>query len=299
MFDSALEKDFGEAESLLFRHCGSKMKNINFIYKRSVNFSWSVVSLSLRIFELGTLSYNLSIFMMFSPIKKRNISALVFDQLRDNIYRGEINPGEQLIPEKELAAIMQVSRVSIRKAITQLIEMGYVESRPGQGVFVKIPESGDSHNPFAYVMTPGQSSLDELLEVRIGLECHGVSIAAERATDQDIAFLESSFTELSKGQPNQKVVDADIKFHMGIAYATHNSVHIDLTRRFHDYLFYSISKLHSILYEKNKNLNNIEKHHFKILDAIRCRETENARKYMLEHISFLRIFLKKESLAIL
>ena len=237
--------------------------------------------------------------MKYSPIRKRNISDFVFDQLRDNIYRSELMPGEQLMPEKELAGIMQVSRITIRKAIAQLIEMGYVESRPGQGIFVKLPEPGASHNPFAYVMHPGKSSLDELLEVRIGLECHGVSIAAKRATDQDIAFMESSFAELSKGQPSHEQVEADIKFHMGISYATHNSVYIDLTRRFHDYMFYSISKLHSILYEKNKNLNNIDRQHFKILDAIRCRETENARKYMLQHISFLRRFLKEESSVIL
>lgn len=237
--------------------------------------------------------------MKISPIKKRNISDLVFDQLRDNIYRGEIKPGESLLSEKDLAHIMQVSRVTIRKAVAQLIEMGYVENRPGQGTFVKLPEAGDTHNPFAYVMTPGKSSLDELLEVRIGLEGHGVSMAAERATEQDIAFLELSFAELSKGKPRRETVEADIRFHMGIAYATHNSVHIDLMRRFYDYMFFSISKLHSILYEKNKNLKNIEKQHFKILDALRCRETENARRYMIEHIGFLRRFLQEESAVML
>jgi DNA-binding FadR family transcriptional regulator len=215
--------------------------------------------------------------------------------LRDNIYRGDIKPSERFPTENELADIMKVSRVTIRKAITQLIEMGYVENRPGQGTFVKLPEIGDSHNPFAYVMTPGKSSLDELLEVRIGLEGHGVSIAAERATDEDIAFLEVSFSELSKGQPSPETVEADIKFHMGIAYATYNSVHIDLMRRFYDYMFYSISKLHSILYEKKRNLKNIEKQHFKILEALRCRETDNARTHMIEHIGFLRRFLKEES----
>jgi len=236
--------------------------------------------------------------MPFSPIRKQQIFDLVFEQLRNNIYRGEIKPGEKLLSEGELADIMQVSRATVRKAITQLVEMGYVENRKGLGSFVKLPQAGDSHNPFAYVMTPGKSSLDELLEVRIGLECHGVAIAAERATDKDIAYLEVSFSEFSNVHPGENAVDADIAFHMGIAFATHNSVYIDLTRRFHDYMFYSISKLHSFLYEKNRNLENIERQHLKILDAIRERDIENARRYMRDHISFLRGFLKEKSVLV-
>jgi len=231
--------------------------------------------------------------MTFSAIKRQNISDIVFEQLRDNIYRGEIKAGEQLLSERELAEILAVSRSTVRKAIGQLIDMGYVENRQGQGNFVKLPQAKDPHNPFSYVMTPGKSSLDELMEVRIGLECHGVALAAERATHKDILFLEEAFAELTSGDPaGSSTRNADMKFHMGIAYATHNSVQIDLISRFYDYMFYSISKLHAILYEKNNNLEVINKQHYKILDAVRHHDEESARRYMLQHITFLRSFLK-------
>jgi DNA-binding FadR family transcriptional regulator len=232
--------------------------------------------------------------MSFTAIKKQYISDVVFDQLRDNIYRGEIKAGEKLLPERELADILEVSRSSVRKAINQLIEMGYVENRQGQGNFVKLPHAKDPHNPFSYVMTPGKSTLDELMEVRIGLECHGVALAAARADDKDVFFLEQAFAELTADEPSRKGArDADMKFHMGIAYATHNSVQIDLTRRFYDYMFYSISTLHSILYETHNNLESINKQHYKILEAIRHHDEESARRYMLQHITFLRTFLKE------
>lgn len=230
--------------------------------------------------------------MNITPIKKRQISNIVFEQLRDNIYRGEIKAGDKLPPNKELAAIMEVSVQSVQKAVSQLIEVGYVEQRPGSGYYIKLPEPKDPHNPFSYIMTPWQSSLDELMEVRIGLECHGVALAAERADHRDIIFIEKAFSELTEGNPNKKTArDADIKFHMGLAYATHNSVYIDLTRRFYDYIFHGISKLHSLLYEKNNNLVSIEQQHYVILDAIRHHDIEKARSSMLQHITFLRGFL--------
>jgi DNA-binding FadR family transcriptional regulator len=232
--------------------------------------------------------------MPFAPIRKQQISDIVFDQLRESIYRGELKIGEKLPSERELADVMRVSRSSVRKAIVQLLGMGYVENRQGLGTYVKLPEARDPHDPFAYVMTPGQSSLDELMEVRIGLECQGVALAAERANEMDIAFLELAFSEMHDWHPDrQKAKDADMKFHMGIAYATHNSVHVDLTRRFYDYMFHSINKLQSLLYEKNKNLGIIDQQHFKILDAIKCRDGESASRYMLQHITFLRSFLRE------
>lgn len=232
--------------------------------------------------------------MPFAPIRKQQISDLVFEQLRESIYRGELKIGEKLPSERELAEIMGVSRSSVRKAIAELVGMGYVENRKGQGTFVKLPEARDPADPFAYVMSPGQSSLDELMEVRIGLECQGVALAAERANEMDITFLEMAFSEMNDWQPDRdRAKDADMKFHMGIAYATHNSVHVDLTRRFYDYMFHGINKLHSLLYEKNRNLGIIDQQHFKILDAIKCKDGESASRYMLQHITFLRVFLKE------
>ncbi len=74
-------------------------------------------------------------------------------------------------------------------------------------------------------------------------------------------------------------------------------MHIDLTRRFYDYMFYSIRKLHSILYEKNSNLEEINRQHGRMLGAIERGDSEEAGSSMLEHITFLRTFLSNSALA--
>lgn len=232
----------------------------------------------------------------YLPVKQKQVSTLVFEQLRDNIFRGQLSPGEQLLPERELASTMQVSRTSVRNALTQLITMGYLETRQGKGTFVVDRRGTVANNPFANIISSGRSSVDELLEFRIGLGTHGVTLAAERATESDINFLESVLEKSGKSGSNaQAETEADIAFHMGIAYATHNSVYVDLTRQFYEYMFYRLKELHSILYDVKANLNEIEQQHSTILAGIKSHDPDAARTSMLHHIQFLRHVLREQN----
>jgi GntR family transcriptional repressor for pyruvate dehydrogenase complex len=232
----------------------------------------------------------------YLPVKQKQVSTLIFEQLRDNIFRGQLGPGEQLLPERELASTMQVSRTSVRNAITQLITMGYLETRQGKGTFVVDRRGSVANNPFANIISSGRSSVDELLEFRIGLGTHGVTLAAERATDSDIMFLESVMERSCKSGLNaQEETEADIAFHMGIAYATHNIVYVDLTRQFYEYMFYRLKELHSILYTVKANLEQIEQQHAAILAGIKAHDPDAARASILYHIQFLRDVLRGQT----
>ena len=71
------------------------------------------------------------------PIKPKRISDQVFDQLRELIFRGELKPGDKVMPERELSAVLNVSRTSVREAINKLAVMGLLEQKQGQGTFVR------------------------------------------------------------------------------------------------------------------------------------------------------------------
>jgi GntR family transcriptional regulator len=60
----------------------------------------------------------------------------IASDLRDQIERGDLRPGAQLLTELELSEKYQASRNTIRDAIKRLISLGLVETRPGQGTFV-------------------------------------------------------------------------------------------------------------------------------------------------------------------
>ncbi len=234
---------------------------------------------------------------LFSEDRKRSSAETVFDHLRENIYRGELKPGELLISAERIAELMKVAPQPVNEALELLASSGYLEKRKNSEYYVR---SVEDHNPlqlFSSVMTPQKSSLDELLEVRLGLETYGVGLAVDRADKRDIEFMQEALRELTIGRPDKnKAQEADIKFHMGIAFSTHNLVHIDLIRRFYDYMFHSISTLHALLYEEAHNLEIIDQHHYKILDAIVSKDKKSAERYMLQHILFLKSFIKDKNL---
>lgn len=58
------------------------------------------------------------------PIKPKRISDQVSDQLRELIFRGELKPGDKVMPERALSAALNVSRISVRESIYKLVVLG-------------------------------------------------------------------------------------------------------------------------------------------------------------------------------
>lgn len=70
----------------------------------------------------------------------------LYRHLSAAIAAGELPPDTQLPPERELALIAEVSRVTVRKAVGQLVEDGVLEQRRGAGTFVKPPVPKMEHS---------------------------------------------------------------------------------------------------------------------------------------------------------
>lgn len=60
-------------------------------------------------------------------------------ELKEEIISGKIKPGEFILPENTLSKVYELSRVSIRKALAELVEEGLIEKIPGKGNRVTIP----------------------------------------------------------------------------------------------------------------------------------------------------------------
>lgn len=60
--------------------------------------------------------------------------------LEKKIYTGELNPGEKLPPENKIADYFNISRMTVRKALSELIEAGMISSEKGRGTFVTEPK---------------------------------------------------------------------------------------------------------------------------------------------------------------
>jgi len=85
------------------------------------------------------------------------------------IGAGDLPPETQLPPERELAEIAEVSRVTVRKAVAQLVEDGVLEQRRGAGTFVRAPRPKMEHSLSAllsfteYMRQRGKTSASRIL----------------------------------------------------------------------------------------------------------------------------------------
>ena len=228
----------------------------------------------------------------FKPIRPKRVSDQVFEQLRELIYRGRLKPGEQLMPERELAEALNVSRTTIRNAINKLVVLGMLDHRQGQGTFVKNAAPTDT-NPLALAMEEQDASLEDLLEVRMGLECNAAALAAKRADAKDIQFLSNSLSEMAAEiKAGRLGTEADTSFHMAIAFATKNPVQIYIMRKFYDFLFVGIRENLRHLYEDPENIEEIIRQHTQVVDCIRQHDPRAAFDAMRHHINFVLQFFR-------
>lgn len=231
--------------------------------------------------------------MSLKPIKPKRISDQVFEQLRELIYKGEFKPGAQIPPERDLAQSMEVSRTSVRNAINKLVTMGLLEHRQGQGTFVRSPETRQG-NPLAAAMATDDATLDDLLEVRLGLESNAAMLAAQRATELDIKAMKKSIEEMAEDlRVTDKIApESDVAFHMALTFATKNPVLIHLMRSFYDFLFVGIKKNLVHLYMERQRLDNILAQHEQIYQAIMERNSGNAQEAMRAHINYVQKYFQ-------
>jgi GntR family transcriptional repressor for pyruvate dehydrogenase complex len=226
------------------------------------------------------------------PIKPKRISDQVFDQLRELIFRGEFKAGEKILTERDLAEAFGVSRTSVREAINKLVVMGLLEQKQGQGTFVRLPATREQ-SILANMVESQDASISDLLEVRMGLECNAAAMAASRAVEKDLQFMEKSIDEMQKEVASGRLgTEADASFHMAIAYATNNPLQVFIMKNFYDFLFSGIKANLEGLYKIPGNIDIILKQHRAIYQAIREHNPEAAYRAMKRHIDFVYDFFE-------
>ena len=228
------------------------------------------------------------------PIRPKRVSSLVFEQIRELIYKGTFKPGQQIPPERELAASMEVSRTSVRNALDKLIKLGLLWQSQGQGTFVGSPENRYG-NPLAAAMATDEATFFDLLEVRMGLECNAARLAAQRATEADLRAMRKSLEEMEEDLDGNNMIStpADTAFHMAVTFSTKNPVLIHLTRNFYDFLFVGIKKNLAHMTETRTAYTDLLEQHREILRHIKDREPEKAYEAMRRHLVYVHEFFEK------
>ncbi len=225
---------------------------------------------------------------MIEPIKHRNVSDRVYEQLRDMIYRGDLAPGERLSSERDMAALFKVGRPTVRSAIQKLMNQGLIVSRRGVGTFVQKPYSDIEKKPLLQVLNTEDFTIADCMEVRLALELKSAELAAKRATDKDVLKIKEKLDQMAHDRivKNDPIL-TDIGFHMNIAYASKNIVHIHLMKSFYDVQTYAMTVSYKVKLDGLGINQLIDQQHQQIYESIRDHDPERSVKAMEEHVCLI------------
>ena len=192
---------------------------------------------------------------------------VVFNTLRRAILKGELKPGERLM-EIALADKLGVSRTPIREAIRKLELEGLVVMAPRKG---------------AKVASITERDLNDVLEVRKGMEVLAISLACKRITGEELEKLESierSFQSLIESGNLTELAEMDVKFHDTIYQATNNQRLVQLLNNLREQMYrYRMDYLKDIAVRRT-----LAEEHKAICEALRGRDESKAQNYVSVHI---------------
>ena len=125
--------------------------------------------------------------------------------------------------------------------------------------------------------------LSQLTDARRLLEVHLAALAAKHRKATDLKALESALSEYKlQGQSHDKHVAADLKFHQAVAHAANNCIFTIMLNCISNLLQHTFrvtrKQMSEAEFEKSISV------HQKIVEAIRARNSERARLYMMLHM---------------
>jgi len=158
-----------------------------------------------------------------APVDRQPVAEQVAQKLLSLVQAGSLKPGQQLPPERELAATLQVSRPSLREALRALSLLGVVRIRQGGGVFVSALDPEALLAPIHFFISLDSKNLQSLFDARILVESGVARLAATRISKAGIETLKACVDiEESELTDVDSFIESDARFHKTIFDAVDN-----------------------------------------------------------------------------
>jgi DNA-binding FadR family transcriptional regulator len=221
-----------------------------------------------------------------SPIQKRKIYQEVLDRLMRRIQSGEIRPGDQLPPERELMEVYGVGRPAIREALQAMERSGIVEISHGERARVVVPTAQDLIAQIGsgarHLLQVQPDTLEHLKQARIFLEAGTARMAAERATPADVLLLRQRIEDQRAVMAtHDDFLARDMDFHREIARLSGNPIYPAIVE--------AIFHWASAYYQPMVRAPGVEsltlEEHTRLVDAIEVNDADAAEDAVRAHLS--------------
>ncbi|TXI04422.1 MAG: FadR family transcriptional regulator [Pseudorhodobacter sp.] len=165
----------------------------------------------------------------YAPVHTRRAFEEVTDQIRGQIARGALGPGDRLPSERDLAEQFSLSRNTVREALRALEIAGILELKKGAtgGAFVREGQGDAVVSSFADLFYLGKIQPTHLTEARMIVAVSVARLACQRATEEELDELEANVnaSKLAVAQGDiPERTRINLQFHRILAKCTRNPV---------------------------------------------------------------------------
>lgn len=218
--------------------------------------------------------------MGLHQVTRLSVSDQVIAQMKENIENGTWQPGDRLPGEMQLCEAFGVSRVTVRNALQKLAGEGLIETRTGDGSYVREFSISEA---MSRVNIPGSLSSQqfrELLEFRCVMEGPLCELAVSRMTEKDIKKLHQCYDQMCTMQQNESAfARADVDFHTLLASCCGNEI-LEAAYRM---ICSNLSSTMEDIVHKRGQASGL-KYHKAILEAAESHDAKGARDAMEQHM---------------
>ena len=221
----------------------------------------------------------------FHEIPRERIADRVAQELLRLIAGGSLVPGERLPGERQLAQMMNVSRVSVRAALQQLKAQGLVSATQGGSTRI-IATSESLDRGLGRLVRADVRNLLDLAELRAQLEAWAARRAARLAKPEQVEEIARLFAVMADPERDPKLkAEDDFAFHMAIARASGSPVYLHLLSVLGDIFSESCAFHRFELCPTPEDDRRFLAEHRAVLEAIRAGDEAAAAKAMMDHLS--------------
>src|SRR5215204_2613533 len=134
---------------------------------------------------------------IFFPGRSASLSSQIIADVRDALFAKKLKPGDVLGTENEFAERYGVSRIVARDALRTLQALGIAEIKMGKGGGARVARGNPRlfAEALAVQLDLTGVSAAEILDAQRAIETLAAELAAENATDEDIARLRQSIAD--------------------------------------------------------------------------------------------------------
>lgn len=233
----------------------------------------------------------------FTPVKTQRVYMQIVDQILDLTRRGQFRPGSQLPPERELAEQLEVSRASLREALSALQLLGLLETRSGQGTFISAGATSTLLRLDASLVYQDLESPFAILQARKALEPSIAALAARHRSAQALQRLRE-IQDLAESDSLGLSSEGDRRFHLAIAEASQNPVLVHMMSIVYELMGQKLwLALRDLTAASPGRLRQYALEHRQICDAISARDEEGASARMRLHLESVERFMIEVDLA--